>query len=77
MSISEVQAILFAKDGKYNTIAKQKKWMNKHGLKLLKGKDVHVTDKYFRWRVRTPNPEYEKRFMHFVDNVYAIIEFKN
>ena len=75
MSSSQIQAILFAKDGKYNTISKQKKWMDKHDLKLLEGKDVHETDNYFRWRVRTPNPKYKKRFMHFADNVYAIIEF--
>ncbi len=73
--MSEVQAILFVKDGKYNTPAKQKRWMRDNGFKLLEGKEVHETEKYWRYRVAEPDPNMRKRIERFSENVHAIIQF--
>jgi len=54
-----IQAVLFDKN-KW-TIKKATKWFKDHNFTLPEGKEVHVTNNFFRFRVLTPN---NKKFMY-------------
>jgi hypothetical protein len=72
---SEVQSILFRKDGIYDTAKKRNEWLKEHDLKLMKGKQVDETDKYWRYRITAPKANYSKSIQRFSKNVDAIIQY--
>jgi hypothetical protein len=72
---TEIQSILFKKDGIYDTPEKRNAWLKEHKLKLLKGKKVDTTEKYWRYRITPPRATYEKRVQRFSKNVDAIIQY--
>jgi len=54
--MSHVQSILIPKN-KFS-LNEANSWIRKHNYKLTyKGKKVHVTDKYYRYRQMIPNPK--------------------
>lgn len=53
--MSIVQSVIISKD--HYTLAEAKKWIKIHGYKEeFKGKKVHETDKYYRFRQADPKP---------------------
>jgi hypothetical protein len=72
---AEIQAILFRHDGKLNKVADQKKWLKQHKLRLLKGKKIHLTDNYSRYRITEPHPKKKKRVQRLNKDIDAIIQY--
>jgi hypothetical protein len=73
--MSKVQSILFVKDGEYNTQEKQKEWMKENNFKLMKGKQVHNTDNFARYRLFKPIDDKIYRMKKVNNNIYFMIQF--
>ena len=71
----EVQSILFAKKGKYDTKAKQEKWMKENGFKIMKNKKIHETSNFSRHRLFEPDTNKDHKLKKFSENIYAVMEF--
>lgn len=60
-----LQSVLYprrTKSGKLISLEKAKEWIKQNGYKLtFKGKKVHITDKYYRFRQNEPLTEKKKK----------------
>lgn len=72
--MSKVQSIIFSKE--LWTKARSKTWLIKHGYKVrFANKSVHETQKYLRYRQKTPSKKARTRTIQFGKGIKAIIEF--
>lgn len=51
--MSEIQAVLFPRY--VYTKSDAKRWLKRNKLKLLKGKKLHLTDRFIRARIKEPS----------------------
>lgn len=73
---SNTQAVLFNPDGKFDTLRKQRLWLQRYNLHPIKPRVKHLHGKYWRWRIRDPIPGVRKRIEHIdPGNVELVIQF--
>jgi hypothetical protein len=69
--MSHIQSILFDRD-KF-TLYRARSWLKRNGFRLRhRNKEVHVTDKYFRFRQKDPDPNKTYKTYHLPDGLTII-----